>query len=52
MQNYAKIGDIDYTQYSLHNIFIISKITLLLNPSTNKLVILVFNSSCKIVTFH
>ena len=35
MQKYALIGDIDH--YSLHNIFIISVITLSSKPSTYKL---------------
>ena len=50
MQNYAQIDDIDH--YSLHNIFIISVITQSSNPSTYKLFVLVFNSSCKTGTFH
>jgi len=44
----AQIGDIDH--YSLYNIPIISLKTESLNPSTYKLFILVFKSSCKIET--
>ena len=50
MQNNAQIGDIDH--YTLHNKFIISVITNLLNPSTYKLFILVLKHSCKTGTFH
>ena len=50
MQNYAQIENIYF--YSLHNIYIISVITLSSNPSTYKLFILVFKSSYKTGTFH
>ena len=50
MQNYAQIGDIDHN--SLQNIFITSVITLSSKPSTYKLFVLVFKSSCKTGTFH
>ena len=50
MQNYAQIGDSDH--YSLHNKFIISVITLCSNPSTYKLLVLVFKSCCKTGTLH
>ena len=51
MQSYAKIGHIDHNK--LHNIFItISDMMLLVNPSTYKLFILIFNSSYKMETFH
>ena len=42
MQKYAKNGDIDHN--SFHNIFIISVISLLSNPPTYKLSILVLNT--------
>ena len=50
MQIYAQIDDIDHC--SLHNIFIILVITYTSNPSTYKLFVLVFNSSCKTGTLH
>ena len=50
MQYYAQIDDTDH--YLLHDIFIISVITYSSNPSTYKLCVLVFKSSCKTGTFH